>query len=32
MKNVILDYINDIHSLRDRLDTEQLNAACELMF
>ena len=32
MKNVILDYINDIHSLCDSLDTEQLNAACELMF
>lgn len=31
MKQVILDYVNDIHALCDSLDTEQLNAACELM-
>ena len=31
MKQVITDYIENIHSLCNSLDTEQLNKACELM-
>ena len=31
MKQIILNYINDIHNLCDNLDTDQLNSACELM-
>jgi len=31
MKQVILDYISNIHALCDSLDAEQLGAVCELM-
>ena len=31
MKQIISNYIGDIHALCDSLDTEQINAACQLM-